>query len=170
MKRLCTAVLFAFILAFGVMTAAQAATILNFGTLGIGDSRTIGRPLPNPTVPVGAFEDDYLFQVNSNAAGAAAVIEIEIGNFFDITGLLLQLRTAAGGILDTASGGSALTVAASALTAGTQYLVRVSGTATGQLGGAYSGPLAIVPVPAALPLMLGALAGLGLIARRKTDA
>jgi hypothetical protein len=36
----------------------------------------------------------------------------------------------------------------------------------------YSGTLAVVPVPvpAALPLMLGALAGLGLIARRKTDA
>lgn len=53
-----------------------------------------------------------------------------------------------------------------------EYLVRITGRflADGptSLGGTVS--LVAVPVPAALPLMLGALAGLGLIARRKTDA
>jgi hypothetical protein len=158
----------AVVLAAGAMASAKAATIVDFGVLNIGDGETIGRT--PPLVSPGAFTDDYLFQVSSSAAGAAALIEIEVQNFLDISNLILQIRTAAGVVLGTATGGSALTVAASSLAVGTQYLVRVSGNAVGALGGSYSGPLAIVPIPAALPLMLGALAGLGLIARRKTDA
>jgi hypothetical protein len=122
-------------------------------------------------VPAGSFTDDYRFQVSTNASGAAIVVEVENGSVRDIDGFTLALfSTLAPGAIVTDTGSNVLEVAASSLSAGVQYFVRVTGNATGTAGGQYLGGLSIVPVPAALPLMLGALAGLGLIARRKTDA
>ncbi len=122
-------------------------------------------------MPPGAFIDEYLFQVASSAAGSAVVVDVKDLGVRDITGLTLALFSMPGpNSIDSDSGGNYLEVAAASLSAGVQYFVRVSGTAVGTQGGQYLGGLSIVPVPAALPLMLGALAGLGLIARRKTDA
>jgi hypothetical protein len=173
MKRLCVAILLALVVTAGAMTTAKAATtVANFGILGIGGSGLIARPNSSPlgAVPAGVFEDDYLFQVNAIAAGSALLVELnQFGR--DITGLTLKLfsNTPSPVEIDSDTGVGVLEVAAASLTSGVQYFVRVSGTA-GAAGGQYLGGLSIVPVPAALPLMLGALAGLGLIARRKTDA
>lgn len=152
------------------MMGAKAAVIDDLGTLGLGSDARFGASKPTGV----SFTDDFTFQVSSALAAAAVVVELEFQPVFDITGLTLGIYN-----VDTNSyvggpvgGNFALQILSSALAAGTQYAVRVTGTASGVSGGAYSGALGIVPVPipAALPLMLGALAGLGLIARRKTDA
>lgn len=169
MKRLCVAVFLAVLLTAGTMMGAKAATIDNFGSLGFGATRdfSVGKAANE------SFTDDFLFQVSAALAAASAVIDVEFGQIINIAGLTLGVfNVTTNSYLpgSPVSGGPSLSVVASALAPGTQYAIRITGTATGTAGGRYAGGLAIAPVPAALPLMLGALAGLGLIARRKTAA
>lgn len=168
MKKFCAAMVLGIALTAVVMATAQAAVIKDFGTLNFGGSGLLART-PSGNVPPGNFDDDYRFKVASSAAGTAFVASIETDGR-DITGLKLALFEAPSNSIVSDTGSSYLEVAASSLSAGVQYFVRVSGNANGSAGGKYAGGLSIVPVPAALPLMLGALAGLALIARRKTDA
>jgi hypothetical protein len=66
--------------------------------------------------------------------------------------------------------GSVTVIPTTTLTAGT-YALEIKGTVSGSAGGSYSGVLdaepASVPLPAALPLLLSGLGGLGLWSRRR---
>lgn len=169
MKRLCVAMLLAVTLIAGTTMRANAVSL---GTLNPGDFKQIGGD-PGP----GSFSDTFDFYVSSTLVGAAATINVKLdllnNTFLDIEDFTLEfINLTTNQVLDSADGLDSLSVSYSPLLTGVQYAIRVSGDAVGTLGGAYGGALAVaaVPVPAALPLMLGALAGLGLIARRKTDA
>jgi hypothetical protein len=169
MKRLYVAMLLAAVLAVGAMASANASVVGNFGVLSFPNAYSFN----NRHDTGETFTDDFKFKVSSSLLAAADIIETEVINFWDITGLTLSIYNLTSGTpVASISGNKSLSILSSALSAGTEYAVRVGGTAAGTAGGMYSGTLAVVPVPvpAALPLMLGALAGLGLIARRKTDA
>lgn len=162
MKTLSIALAVTLSLLAAASTGAQAALIQNFGTLTPTSVQNIGRAIPASTT----FTDDYLFQVATNATGASSIVNISFSNILNFSDLSLRLFGGAVDVTDTGTG--TLAVLSSALVPDTQYTVQVAGTSSGSGGGAYSGGLVVapVPVPAALPLMLGALAGLALIARR----
>jgi hypothetical protein len=163
-KRISVALAVALSLLAAASAGAQAATINNFGTLSPTSVESLGRAVPAATT----FTDDYLFQVAENSTGASSVVNISFSNILNFSDLSLRLFGGAVNDIDTGTG--TLSVVSSMLVPFTQYTVRVAGVTSGSGGGAYSGGLVVapVPVPAALPLMLGALAGLALIARRRT--
>jgi hypothetical protein len=151
--------------------------------------------------PVGtySFQDTYEFSVSQVASGGVLAVSLNLGSgtpIFDISNLQLRLYEVTstsvkpgpglppGSTLITAwmgtsgpSTGQSIQTQFSGLTAGT-YFLDVAGTADGSSGGAYVGqinfspPVAPVPLPAALPMLLsglGLLGGAG-IWRRRTSA
>lgn len=136
------------------------------------------------------FYDDYVFTIG--AAGADAITStIDYANILQVSGLQVRLYSAASNptlpVLGTPSGttlidawstpvssgtttGTVSVLPQTTLAAGT-YVLEVRGTVTGSAGGSYAGVLNLtpVPLPAALPLLLSGLGGLGFWARRRRD-
>lgn len=144
--------------------------------------------VPN-SAPVNAsdiFYDDYAFSV-SEAAASSVTATIDLGSWYDIDSLQVRLfnltsgyvywssgaAPAGVGSVNTATvennGGSTIaTLENINLTSG-NYVLQISGESAGSYGGAYSGSMLLqpVPIPAAGFLLMSALLGMGVVARRK---
>ena len=155
---------------------------------GGADGGTVIPGSSSSTYPNGfGFYDAYVFTIGT--AGADAITTtIDYSNILQISGLQARLYSAVGNnppVLGTPvggtlidawstpinSGGATGTVSVlpqTTLSAGT-YVLEIRGTATGSAGGSYAGVLnlAPVPLPAAFPLLLSGLGGLGFVARRR---
>lgn len=136
------------------------------------------------------FYDDYVFTITGSSA-SSVTSTINLGDLLQISGLQARLFSLSGnsslpvfgapvgGVIDgwssaISSGPLTGTVSVIPVTelAPGSYVLEIRGTATGQLGGNYSGVLnlAPVPLPAGLPLLVSGLAALGLGARRRSRA
>jgi hypothetical protein len=166
--------LFALALAVGIAAAsfavspAHAVTVPikgNLGILPVGSTQIFGSsPTSSP------FAEAFTFSVGVNSEGktaAAALSGLPFPNSVVLTSVSIVKGTVTAGgfnIISTLDSGGEGDLVTAALTAGV-FAVVVQGTGTGP----YSGVLKVVPVPAALPLFLTALAGVGLIARRRAN-
>jgi hypothetical protein len=146
---------------------------------------------PGTGSPVGsyAFQDTYEFSLSAPAAGDVLTVSLNLGagtaglfNIDDLQFRLFEVPSAstppsigipAGSTIVTnwqgISGndsGTPITASFTNALSGT-YFLQVAGTADGTSGGTYVGQLNLepVPLPAALPLLLSGLAGLGAMAR-----
>ncbi len=172
------------------------------GTTGPGTNYVLGPPGVNygntfTTDQSGAligtgfgFYDDIIFTV-SGVNASSVTSTIDLGNLVQISGLQVRLfnyagnttlpvfGSPAGGAIDAWStpissgpvSGTISVIPTTLLNPGT-YVLEIRGTATGSLGGNYSGVLnlAPVPLPAGLPLLLSGLSALGFGLRRRTKA
>jgi hypothetical protein len=134
--------------------------------------------------PGWGFYDDFLFTISGPATTDSITSTIDLGTLsisnlevrlYDTNGnpTLPVLGNPTGGAIsgwsNPISGGSgSYSVLNTTLGPGT-YVLEVRGDVTGLNGGSYSGTLNAtpVPLPAALPLLLSALGGLGFMGRRK---
>jgi hypothetical protein len=138
------------------------------------------------------FQDSYNFVISSSATAQSAVIsigstlpagltdlQVRIINGSLVNSANPQLGTPTSGTVsgDTwmsynfANGSYAFTMPAG-LTGGNDYILQVRGDATLGQSSSYGGTLTFtaVPLPAALPLLLSGIAGIGWIARRREFA
>lgn len=162
MRRGRTIVALAFVASLLASVGVNAATV-SFGAVSIPFSATIGQ------VHVGgAFVDQYTFTPTGSGSGAAAVFRIQSLPTLSIANFAISLKnlTTSGSVSGSTVGDFALLSAT--VLANNNYSLRVSGLANGTGGGAYTGALSVVPIPAALPLFLTALAGVALISRRRS--
>lgn len=141
--------------------------------------------LPSPANSVGAFAEDYLFQI----VGAASSFSASVTNVFfnnaaaKITGLKLEVfectvcavgpvnstGVLVGGLTPSFIDGSPVLYVATLFGSlvGGNYFLRVSGV--GGSEAAYGGPMSntVVPIPGALPLFATGLGAFGLLAWRR---
>lgn len=132
--------------------------------LAVGDAGVFGA-----SEAPGAFVADYTFKLTSPSTVGAAAVSVEVPSTFSIGGLTLQLFDNSTGNTPVGPVGNNLVFPS--LAAGT-YILQVTGSALGLLGGTFAGAVNVsapapVPVPAAAWLLLSGLGGLGLMARRK---
>jgi hypothetical protein len=153
-------------------------------TFGAGSGAT-----PVSGTPYGFF-DDFLFTITGanadaitstiNLDGTLAISGLQVGLFSYVAGQTLPVYGTTlppgsvqvyGSSTPINSGGTTGTVNVipQTLLPSGEYVLEVSGTATGSAGGSYSGvlDLAPVPLPAGLPLLLSGLCALGLWGRRR---
>lgn len=136
----------------------------------------------NGNLGTAGFIDDYFFQI---APAQADVVSSTIGEsgVFNVSNLFVEiysLTSNPGGLVKMMPVGAAdyatifpsgeatfLQINPTVLTGGS-YVLQISGTATGSLGGSYQGDLNLtsVPLPAALPLLLSGLGALVALMRR----
>jgi hypothetical protein len=158
------------IVLLGLAGAANAA-IVSLSPSPDGPALSPGDQGLIPTTSVASsFSNDWFFTLASISAlgGAVASIDLTVAAGLNtaITGLtatLIDLTTST----TVASGSTSFLLPS---LAPDKYDLRVSGTATGSLGGIYSGAVAVatpVPLPAAVWLLLSGLAGVGAMARRR---
>ncbi len=135
------------------------------------------------------FQDSYNFVISSSAAAQSAVIsigsslpaglsdlQVRIINGSLVGNSTPQLGVPTNGIVtgdgwtsyNFVDGSYAFTMPAD-LTGGDDYILQVRGEATTGQSSSYGGTLTFtpVPVPAALPLLLSGIAGLGVLARKR---
>jgi len=180
MKSLAIAASLVLALAFGTASNASAVVVNDFGLQDVATTGTdsfgyfqVHTPSETP------FADDYLFSVNT---GALATIEMQVNNsqgrVIDVTtgspGIFSAQLLAGGssigsGVFATqnTTNGTTFTLAFADLQVGIIYTLEILGTVPGQSGGTYtfSANLSQVPLPAAVWLLLSALAGLAGMAR-----
>ena len=146
--------------------------------------------LPSSVGPY-SFQDTYEFSVTTPATGDVLAVSLALGppfqNTFDISDLQFRLYEVPSPVpspgLTIPSGsrvitlwqgqsgndnGQAITANFSNVQSGT-YFLDIAGTANGTSGGTYVGQLNLnpVPLPAALPLLLSGVAGLGVMMSRR---
>jgi len=127
------------------------------------------------THEVGAFTDTIDFTIPSGSLGSSAnPLMLTLGNtqVFSITGLTYSVyggTSLGGGSLYATYAGDNTSFDLPLSIAGA-YHILVSGTANGTLGGSYAISLvSSVPEPATYGMMLGGLALVGAMARRRKD-
>ncbi len=142
----------------------------------------------NGNLGTAGFIDDYFFNIASARADVVSAT-IDLGGVYSIDGLFARIYSLGanpGGLVTTTPNGPVdygtitpsgpvdlIQINPVALTSGS-YVLELSGTASGSLGGSYTGtlnldPMSVVPLPAALPLLLSGVGILGgLLVRRRT--
>lgn len=155
----------------GLVTVADAAVI------DLGE-----RPVPSAIntgniTPTGAFSDDFTFNV-AGSTGVVASVAINNGRGFAINPAsfnvsLLENGSNTGAVAER--NGLLFTLAHAGLSSAADYILRVSGTASG-FGGNYGvllnaggGGVSEVPLPPAIWLFISAVVGLVSVARRRRD-
>ena len=137
---------------------------------GVHDTLEIGVSL----VPVGAFEDFYLFSTLTDQAAFSTAVANNLTDVLGVQGGMVQLYKEAGAV-DTLVGSfnfngftGNISHAFGTLSAGSYYY-DVTGTGTGTLGGFYSitSTVSPVPEPQTYALFLGGLVGIGFMLRRR---
>ena len=156
-----------------------AAATKNFGALSPGQVKTLGPP-PNPGSGTNQLLDTFLFQVESPARLGANGITLNFGGFnlTNLTAVVIQgtdINCTVCNVLATATTGSTplgktFDLVLAGLVPGTQYFLRTLGSYNGSGIGAYTGLLAVapIPIPPALLLFGTAIAGAAAFARRRT--
>ncbi len=140
---------------------------------------------PNPGF---GFYDDFDFSVPGAVSADSITSTINLSNIFGISNLQVRLYNSANNtppVLGSPQGGvteawstsinvapgetGTVSVLNTTITQPGTYVLEVRGTATGSLGGSYSGTLNVspVPLPAALPLLLSGLGLFGGMARKR---
>ena len=180
MKSLAIAASLVLALAFGMASSASAVVVNDFGVRDVATDGTDSFGyFQSHTSTETPFADDYLFGVNN---GALVTIEFQVNNS---QGRLIDVTTGSPGIFsaqllaDGAAIGSGVfatqnainsktfTLAFADLQVGVTYTLQILGTVLAQAGGTYtfSANLSQVPLPAAVWLLLSALAGLAGVTR-----
>jgi len=130
----------------------------------------------NTSTGSAGFIDDYLFSI-SGATADAVTATVSNGSAYDISNLfvtLYNLTTNADGLVLTKPVGTAYygdvsmvdgatsVILSNVMLGDGQYVLQISGTASGTLGGSYTGSLELtpVPLPASFPLLLTGLLGI----------
>ena len=157
------------------------------GSSAIAGSNIYAGPVYNNLGSAG-FIDDYFFQISPAQADVVSAT-IDLGGVYSISNLFARLYTLSanpGGLVTTTPGGTVdygvittngpvtvVQINPVMLDSGS-YVLEITGTSSGSLGGSYTGTLNLnaVPLPGPLALVLsglGALFGLNFFARRPRD-
>jgi hypothetical protein len=158
------------------------------GATSIAGSNIYGGALNGNLGPAG-FIDDYFFQISTARADVVSAT-IDLGGVYETSGLFARIYNLAanpGGLVTTTPNGAVdygtitpegpvtlVQINPTTLSSGS-YVLELSGTASGSLGGSYTGtlnlnPVPAVPLPAALPLLLSGITLLGGLARRRSES
>lgn len=156
------------------------------GSAPISGSNIYAGPV-NGSLGAAGFIDDYTFQI-SPAQADVVTATINLAGQFSITNLFARIYSLTanpgGMVLTTPVGavdygtivtsGSATEVVINPVTLGTgSYVLEITGTSSGSLGGSYTGTLNLstVPLPASFPLLLSGLLAIGwLFGQRRSSA
>jgi hypothetical protein len=149
------------------------------GSSAIPGSNIYGGPV-NGFLGTAGFIDDYFFQITPATADVVSAT-INLGGVFSIGNLfarIYMLSANPGGLVTTTPAGpvdygtitpsgpvTLVQINPTMLNAGS-YVLEISGTTTGSMGGSYTGTLnltAPVPLPGGLPLLLCGLCALGVL-------
>lgn len=189
MKSKIKAILVAAMLATATLSAQSAyaadPTFLIEDDGAGGFSGTIGHIF---TAPTASFTDQFLFDIttgfNTSTSITSTFTQIGQGgnvktkdvlitgfNLIQYVGNTNNIVKIYNGVNNTPAGvhpTDAWEISANSLSAGTYYL-QVTGAVTGNVGGSYAGDISVlaVPEPETYGMMLGGLALVGLVARRK---
>ena len=178
LKRLGGAIAIAVGLAFG--GSAANATSYNIGTIpSPGDSFALFGGQIGASGST-SLVDSFAFKVSGDSKLDVFGFNF-LPNPFNFTNLVAELFTVDGGACslgclvtpDSTSSGTTFSLSYAGLQAGTDYLLKITGTLGaglfGNAGGLYTGLFAVstVPVPPALILFGTAIAGMATLARRR---
>lgn len=145
-----------------VASASAMAVTYNIGTLPVAPSVYNNAA----SVPVGAFTDIYnfMFPMVGDKASASAV-SIQLNSLLDIRNLQVDLYDASNTWI--AGGGTAVNNIS--LVGGANYYYKVTGTATGAVGGAYAfiASASPIPEPGTYAMMLAGIGAVGFLAMRR---
>jgi len=155
------------------------------GVAPIPGSNIYGGPA-NGYLGSAGFIDDYFFKISPASADVVSAT-IDLGGVFSIGNLYARIYGLAanpGGLVATSPAGAVdygtitpegpvtLVQINPTTLANGAYVLEISGTDTGTLGGSYTGSLNLdpVPLPAALPLLFSAMGLLGGFLRRRVPS
>ena len=139
----------------------NASVVEDFGVLNVGDVRQHTEIHSGSGVTI---DDDYTFTPGQDATAVAAAVSLVLPPFYDIDNLLLQLF----------EDGSAVAIASglsfsAPVEENVDYVLKVTGeTSSDTQGGSYLIGVGIVPVPPSVVLLISALVGFSLVARRRS--
>ena len=167
----------------GASVGASATTVTPLG------AATVGIPLPfnGAVLPAGPFTDVFTFDLPVNGGSGYSVIAFDVPNPMVEGSFYFKTLLTSGALYTNPDGmlyndddavvsattviGNSLSLAWGPLTAGSYYLT-VGGTATGTLGGLYSGAISVsappIPEPESYAMFLAGLGLMGVIVRRRT--
>jgi hypothetical protein len=160
---------FASLLALPAMAAVQTVTLSgaadakSLSPLSLGDGAVVFGSAPKGTMTHVVF-----FETAKAGTAQISATPNSLGSIFDLSGLAYTVFDAAtNAVVGSASASSILSFAAAA---GGDYFVVFAGNASGQLGGNYTGNVALTPIPGAVLLLGPALAGLGYVGYRRRQS